>query len=210
MNLTEALQYLETTARVSCPQITCEQAAKIAELMRDLQQENDEITSEQCALEGQRNEAWDRNEYLLTERDNFVAQLREVEKERDEARDGRDEAEEQANASLSQADQWHREFIRLTKQSARTEQAACGFAWDAGREMAALEETKSGPCTRLVCLQGIAQGAPTGARLTADEFMAWLKRVGEHWKDKDWRKELGREIEVGEDFDASDYERPGR
>jgi len=36
MTLEQALAYLETTARVSCPQITCEQAGEIAGLLRDL------------------------------------------------------------------------------------------------------------------------------------------------------------------------------
>lgn len=34
MSLTEALLYLETTSRVSCPQITCDQAREIAEVLR--------------------------------------------------------------------------------------------------------------------------------------------------------------------------------
>ncbi len=35
MTLPEILHYLDTTSRVSCPQITCEQAAEIAEMLRD-------------------------------------------------------------------------------------------------------------------------------------------------------------------------------
>ena len=41
MTLTDALQYLETTSRVSCPQITCDHAREIAELMREQQRHVD-------------------------------------------------------------------------------------------------------------------------------------------------------------------------
>jgi len=37
MTLEEALLYLDTTARVQCPQITCQQAEELARLLRDLQ-----------------------------------------------------------------------------------------------------------------------------------------------------------------------------
>lgn len=36
MTLEQALQYLEITSRVSCPQITCDQALEIAALIRRL------------------------------------------------------------------------------------------------------------------------------------------------------------------------------
>ena len=62
MTISEALQYLETTARVSCPQITCDQAREIAELMRDL--------------------SWKTYAQVLHERDDALAKLREVEMDR--------------------------------------------------------------------------------------------------------------------------------
>lgn len=34
--ITELLYYLDTTARVSCPEITCERAAELAEVMRGM------------------------------------------------------------------------------------------------------------------------------------------------------------------------------
>lgn len=65
MSLTEALQYLETTARVSCPQITCDQAREIAGLMRDLADQHQVDIAE-----------------VLHERDEARAKLREVERDR--------------------------------------------------------------------------------------------------------------------------------
>lgn len=191
MTLDQALAYLETTSRVSCPQITCDQAREIAGLMRDLADQHQVDIAE-----------------VIHERDEARAKLREAERECDEAkaecereRTARNHWKSQAEVRLAM-ERTASEFSlmhQVAKDKAwsavadeqaaheRTKQEACGYAWDLGAEMA----------------------RPEGER-RADEFMAWLHKHGEHWKDKDWRKELGREIEVGEDFDADDYAKPGR
>lgn len=74
MTLTEALQYLETTSRVSCPQITCDQAREIAELMRDLADQHQVDIAEMVS--------WKIHAQVLHERDDARAKLREVERDR--------------------------------------------------------------------------------------------------------------------------------
>lgn len=80
MNIQDALQYLDTTSRVSCPTITCEQAAELAALLRGYDREWERIHTEadSCA-----DESWD------------------------------------------------------------FQQEACGFAWDAGREIADKEKARA-------------------------------------------------------------------
>lgn len=77
MTLDDALQYLETTARVSCPQITCEQAGEIAGLLRDLSDQHQVDIAEMVS--------WKIHAQVLHERDEALTKLREVERERDEA-----------------------------------------------------------------------------------------------------------------------------
>lgn len=112
MTLDQALAYLETTARVSCPQITCEQAAEIAELMRDLSDQHQVDIAEMVswkvyaatrhnydqALTKLKAVKWSlkTTDELFAEcqlglvqarqeRDEALKKLREVERERDEA-----------------------------------------------------------------------------------------------------------------------------
>ena len=77
MTLDQALAYLETTARVSCPQITCEQAGEIAELMRGLSDQHQVDIAEMVSWKVY---AATRHDY-----DQALTKLREVERERDEA-----------------------------------------------------------------------------------------------------------------------------
>lgn len=67
MTLTDALQYLETTARVSCPQITCDQAREIAELLRDLSDQHQVDIAEMVS--------WKIHAQVLHERDEAQAML---------------------------------------------------------------------------------------------------------------------------------------
>jgi len=76
MTLTEALLYLETTARVSCPQITCEQAGEIAGLLRDLSDQHQVDIAEMVS--------WKIHAQVLHERDEALAKLRKAEREWDE------------------------------------------------------------------------------------------------------------------------------
>lgn len=114
MTLEQALQYLETTARVSCPQITCEQAREIAELIRrENAYWNNEVSVSSNAI--------NQLSAAEKERDEALAKLREVER-------GRDEVIAELKAMAGVDEEWERD-----------NQTACGFAWDCGREMAALE-----------------------------------------------------------------------
>lgn len=79
MTLTEALQYLDTTARVSCPEITCERAAELAEVMRDMDRTEKRHAREWSDLLGMR-DYWD-SRMVGLER-----QVEALKKERDEAR----------------------------------------------------------------------------------------------------------------------------
>ncbi len=151
MTLDQALLYLETTARVSCPQITCDQAREIAELMRDLSwktyaqvlRERDEAQAKLREVERERRAEIDCGQSDLCAKPpgcqrHWAERASELAKERDEARAKLREMEGERNA-------WFSVYEEAADDRERYAQTACGFAWDAGREMAALmaEVTKA-------------------------------------------------------------------
>lgn len=77
--ITELLQYLDTTARVSCPEITCERAAELAEVMRDMDRTEKRHAREWSDLLGER-DYWD------SRMEGLERQVEALKKERDEAR----------------------------------------------------------------------------------------------------------------------------
>lgn len=260
MTLTEALQYLETTSRVSCPQITCEQAREIAEVLRghqsiidlvvmledgvkhgagccdeigrgrrltQIREHIEHVLSGRQAeqVKNQLDDAWrerdesrllaDREFTLrqraekerdkaLVERDEARAKLREVERERwaeidcgqpdicakapgcqkhwalraSELAKERDEARAKLREMEGERNAWFSVYEEAADDRERYAQAACGFAWDAGREMAALmaEVTK-------------AERDALRAEMEALRLMP---------------------VEAAPDFDADDYAKPGK
>lgn len=92
--LPEIIHYLDTTARVSCPQITCEQAAELAEVLREYSEENSQLCDQYNELS--------------------------------------DAVGEHEKAYGVEA------LNRIDQRLDDTEQAACGFAWDCGREIGRL------------------------------------------------------------------------
>ena len=166
MTLDQALAYLETTARVSCPQITCEQAAEIAELIRSERLPN-EWLRQACELaRRQRDEAEASERKFVRERDDALTQLKA------------------ANGQLAANEEVQRVMREMIEAANKERDEALAKL----REMKVISHQKE---------MGLL------ARLRDD-----LCRLGqcEHFV----CDRASREIEVGEDCDASDYERPGR
>ncbi len=143
MSLTEALQYLETTSRVSCPQITCDQAREIAELMACIRRDRDWWENDANEAELERWAEIDCGQPDICAKapgcqKHWALRASELAKERDEARAKLREMEGERNA-------WFSVYEEAADDRERYAQTACGFAWDAGREMAALmaEVTKA-------------------------------------------------------------------
>lgn len=129
-SLDDTLNYLDTTSRVSCPQITCEQAAEIAALLREYSEDNSQL----------RDDYNDLIDFVDEQRDvacgfAFDAGLQIIHLE-----DGLNCGQPGPSGSLRCAcwatpcrEHHHRYYGELAQQ------AACGFAWDCGREMAGLQ-----------------------------------------------------------------------
>ncbi len=224
MKLEQALQYLETTARVSCPQITCDQAREIAELMRDL--------------------SWKTYAQVLRERDEARAKLREVERKRDAEVDCGQEGEcakppgcqkhwaFKASELVRERNEIHARFslfdcedgcgcgdrhcwrpgradtrcitcklIDSLEETEEVRQAACGFAWDAGREMAVAENTAA-----FWEAQHAAQ--KRYHRMVAADKAEEVDRLQE--QAESLRRQLDAPVEAAPDFDADDYAKPGK
>jgi len=159
MNLQDALHYLDTTSRVSCPQITCEQAAELAALLRAQKQ----------ALEHERNERDSLHQTLvghfveLTQSHEKVgvdcfffqqkacgfawdagADMAMLKHLVDALRKQNDELEQALEYERNERDDLDERHQRLVEDYDSLEgsieesegQSACGFAWDAGREIA--------------------------------------------------------------------------
>ena len=143
MKLERALQYLETTSRVSCPQITCDQAREIAELMACIRRDRDWWENDANEAELERWAEIDCGQPDICAKapgcqKHWALRASELAKERDEARAKLREMEGERNA-------WFSVYEEAADDRERYAQTACGFAWDAGREMAALmaEVTKA-------------------------------------------------------------------
>ena len=180
MKLEQALQYLETTARVSCPQITCDQAREIAELMACIRRDRDWWENDANEAELERWAEIDCGQPDICAKapgcqKHWALRASELAKERDEARAKLREVEGERNA-------WFSVYEEAADDRERYAQAACGFAWDAGREMARLDDK-------------------------AHEFDAELYKAREYIN----QQARIRAIEImSEDFDASDYAKPGK
>jgi len=194
----ELLQYLDTTARVSCPEITCQRAAELAEVMRNMNAKFDQRmlsvladhSKERAELIRSRNVEIERRDSFENKSWSLILKVEAAEKERDEAR--RELAAERERLSsvrqlLKVAEKMYDECANMltTEREAheKTKQSACGFAWDVGAEMSRNDgycmRRPDGTieCRRFVCHQ------PCAARPGAVS-----------------------DVEV----DASDYERPGK
>lgn len=185
MTLDQALAYLETTARVSCPQITCEQAAEIEAWLSCQRQHIDSLCRELTTVEKERDEA--------------LAKLREVERERDDS-------------VFSLYEATVDDLVREREDRETDCQVACGFAWDAGRRMARLEQQRDTAMTAHGHLMQAACGFAwdCGREMARLEWcVAYQLELIAH-QGREFQRLIVEQIEVGEDCDASDYERPGR
>lgn len=116
-SLDEILHYLDTTSRVSCPTITCEQAAEIAAYLRE--QEN--------VLE------WMRNKEDALDQ---LAPPSEIPRTKDEAR----EFWHRLRSMKHRIDELECEVQDARNEMSFSDDVACGFAWDCGREIADWKE----------------------------------------------------------------------
>lgn len=146
----ELIEWLDVVARVSSPTITCERAAELAEVMRDMDRTEKRHAREWSDLLGER-DYWD------SRMEGLGRQVEALKKERDEAR---------------------RELAEEREAHEKTKQEACGFAWDVGAEMSRNDgycmRRPDGTieCRRFVCHQPCAArpGAVSDVEVDASDY----------------------------------------
>lgn len=138
----EILHYLDTTSRVSCPQITCEQAAGIAALLRKANSYEDCGQDGVCAISpGCNRHFLDFNRELAVR----LTDKQSLQEACGFAWDcGREIAATQSEASINSLGLARdlkncraaaTALADALDKSHETENVACGFAWDCGREI---------------------------------------------------------------------------
>ncbi len=150
MTLENILHYLDTTARVSCPSITCEQAEEIATLLR----------SEESPLVNRTLKKW--LEEANRDRGELTKQVYKL----------------QSEVEVLEGDLSGCEF--QLHEAENLQQAACGFAWDCGRELER-QFSKYRDCGQ-------------------DKVCEFSPGCNRHWEERN--RELARELEREKDLNS--------